>query len=207
MLNEKTRNEALEIITNPVTGEVIRVLASTKDVFKFEFVLLPHGAVAGAHNHPFQHQTITSTVGTLHLSVEGQRHALGPGEAVVVAPGQNHEQWNPADTEVWAIEEFRPAARMHDFFRVLFGMARDGLTDAKGKPGPLLASALLAEFDDSLRVASRLERIALRALLPLARLLGKHRVVDAYKSGREPRPLSAAPERVRLRAESARPSC
>ena len=50
--------KAQEVITNPITGEVIRVLESTPDLFRFEFVLLPHGTVAGAHQHPYQQQTI-----------------------------------------------------------------------------------------------------------------------------------------------------
>jgi quercetin dioxygenase-like cupin family protein len=181
MLSAKTQNEAPEIITNPATGEIIRVLASTREVFRFEFVLLPHGAVAGAHTHTV-HQTVTAKEGTLHLTVEGKHHQLAPGEALVVAPGQRHDQWNPADTEVWAIEEFRPAARMHDFFRVLFGLARDGLTDEKGRPGLLLTAALFAEFGDSIGVARLIDRIVLRVLRPLARLVGKHRIVEAYRS-------------------------
>jgi hypothetical protein len=108
---------------------------------------------------------------------------LEPGQAVIIEAGKTHDQWNPADIEVWAIEEFRPASRMHDFFRVLFGMARDGRTNKKGVPSPLLASALFAEFSDSVRVGRPLDRMLLTALRPLARLAGSHRVVQAYMRG------------------------
>lgn len=172
-----------EVISNPITGEVIKVLESTPEVFRMEFVLLPHGAVAASHAHPVQ-QTIEARIGTLHTSVEGTRHVLQPGQAVTIAAGQTHAQWNPADTEVWAIEEYRPAGRMHDFFRVLFGMARDGLTDKKGVPRPLLASALFAEFRDSVLPGRRIDRILLAAIRPLARLAGSDRVIQAYLRGR-----------------------
>jgi len=190
--------EVIEVITNPVTGEVIRVLESTPELFRMEFVLLPHGKVAGAHQHPVQ-QTIAAQSGTLHVSIAGTHHALEPGQAAVIEAGQTHDQWNPADTEVWAIEEYRPAGRMHDFFRVLFGMARDGLTNKKGVPRPLLASALFAEFSDSTRPAQRLLRILLAALRPLARLTGSHRVVQAYLRGNG-RPVAAAATPARLAA-------
>jgi quercetin dioxygenase-like cupin family protein len=188
----------LEVISNPVTGEVIRVLESTPELFRMEFVLLPHGTVAGAHQHPVQ-QTIAARVGTLHATVEGTKHTLKPGEAVVIEPGQTHDQSNPSDTEVWAIEEYRPAARMHDFFRVLFGMARDGLTDKKGVPRPLLAAALFEEFSDSVRPGQRFLRTLLTALRPLARLAGSHRVVQAYLRGNG-QPAEAAPASAPLAA-------
>ena len=185
-----------EVITNPVTGEVVRVLESTPEVFRFEFVLLPHGTVAAPHQHTVQ-QTIAARAGTLHCSVEGTHHVLEPGQAVVIAAGQTHDQWNPADTEVWAMEEFRPAARMHDFFRVLFGMARDGLTDEKGVPRPLLASALFAEFSDSIRPGRRFDRVLLAALRPLARLAGSHRVVQQYlRGGGQPAAAPALAQRA-----------
>jgi quercetin dioxygenase-like cupin family protein len=181
---------SLEVITNPVTGEVIRVLASTPELFRFEFVLLPHASGAEAHQHPYQQQTIAARVGSLHCHVEGTKHVLAPGQAVIIEAGQTHGQWNPADSEVWAIEEFRPAARMHDFFRVLFGMARDGLTDGKGVPRPLLAAALFDEFRDSIRPGRRLLRVLLAALRPLARLAGSDRVVQSYLRG-DGRPVEA----------------
>jgi quercetin dioxygenase-like cupin family protein len=183
-----------EVITNPVTGEIVRVLESTPEVFRFEFVLLPHGTVAAPHQHTVP-QTIAARVGTLHASVEGTHHVLEPGQSVLIGAGQTHDQWNPADTEVWAMEEFRPAARMHDFFRVLFGMARDGLTDKKGVPRPLLASALFAEFSDSIRPGRRLDRILLAALRPLARLAGSHRVIQAYLRGNG-RPIESRADRA-----------
>jgi Uncharacterized conserved protein, contains double-stranded beta-helix domain len=187
-----------ESISNPITGEVIKVIESTPEVFRFEFVLLPHGSAAAPHQHPVR-QTITARVGTLHTNVEGTDHVLKPGEAVVIEAGQTHTQWNPADTEVWAMEEFRPAGRMHDFFRVLFGLARDGLTNDKGVPSTLLAAALFAEFRDSCRPGRRIDRIVLGALRPLARLTGRDRVIQAYLRG-QGHPVDAAPVSAPLAA-------
>jgi hypothetical protein len=50
-MHDETKREP-EVITNPVTGEVIRVLASTPELFRFEFVLLPHGGAAAPHPAP-----------------------------------------------------------------------------------------------------------------------------------------------------------
>ena len=59
-------------------------------------------------------------------------------------------------------------------------LARDGYTSRHGVPRPLVAAALFAEFSDSIAVASRVERLALAVLTPLARLLRRDRLIRRY---------------------------
>ena len=191
--------KAQEVITNPITGEVIRVLESTPDLFRFEFVLLPHGTVAGPHQHPSSQQTIAARSGTLHCSVEGTHHVLEPGQAVLVEGGQTHTQWKSRrhrGVGHRGIPPRRPDARL------LPRAVRDGAgrTDQQERvPSPLLASALFAEFSDSVRVGRHLDWMLLTALRPLARLAGSHRVVLAYLRGNG-QPAEAPARAARLAA-------
>ena len=186
-----------EILENPVTGETIRVLESSPEVFKMEFALRPHARVAGTHVHPGQDQRLSVEAGTLVCLVDGETKVVRAGESVLVPAGTRHDQANPHDVPVRAIEEYRPAGRIHDFFRVYFGMAREGLTDRKGVPSPLLAAALFAEFRDSVRPGPLGLRILIAVLSPLAALLGHRRRVRALaaRSGPSARTKMEVPPR------------
>jgi quercetin dioxygenase-like cupin family protein len=169
-----------EVLENPVTGESMRVLESTPQLFKVQYTLRPHGEIAGEHFHPVERQRVSILSGELHLRVEGEHRIIRAGESTELAAGARHFQWNPGDAEAVVIEEVYPAGRMHDFFRVLFRLAQDGRTDASGFPPLLLAAALFREFSDSIRMAPLHLRLALAALAPVAAALGYRREIEKY---------------------------
>ena len=169
-----------EIIYNPVTSERLLVLDSNEEVFKMGFSIDPRSEIAGEHIHPFQEQTITVTVGELHCTIDGKKHVLRAGESATVPPGAGHFQWNPTDTETRAIEEYRPAGKIHNFFRVLFKLAEEGKTNPKGVPKPLIGAALMAEFKDTVRASSLGVRLLFGVLAPFSRLLGYRRTIRTY---------------------------
>jgi quercetin dioxygenase-like cupin family protein len=133
-----------EILENPVTGESLRILESTAETFKAQYSLRPHGEIAGEHLHPHREQRISVLSGEMHLRIEGEHRIVRAGETAAIPVGARHFQWNPCDSEAVVIEEIRPAGRIHDFFKVLFGLARDGKTNANGYPS-LLSSASCSE--------------------------------------------------------------
>lgn len=169
-----------EIIHNPVTGETLYVLESTDEVFRFEFEIDPGCEIAAEHVHPELEQTIRVVEGELRCRMEGVERTLTAGESVVVPAGTAHFQWNPTNTTTRAIEEYRPAGDAHNFFRVAFGLARDGHTDRKGVPKPLIGAALLSEFDGFVRPTSIYLRILFRVLGPVSRLLGYDCTIAKY---------------------------
>jgi hypothetical protein len=124
----------------------------------------------------------------MHLRINGVDSVVRAGETAFVPAGARHFQWNPCESEVTAIEEIRPAARLHEFFTVLFGLARDGKTDAHGYPSLLLAAALFSEFRDSIRQAEPGTRVLLDALAPAAAALGYRRQLEPYLKGGRSRP-------------------
>jgi quercetin dioxygenase-like cupin family protein len=171
---------AEEILENPVTGERLRILESTPERFAVQYALGPHSEIPGAHFHPGKQQRVTVISGEMHLRIDGKHHVVRAGESATVPPGARHFQWNPCDSEVVAVEEVCPAGRIHEFFSVLFGLARDGRTDARGLPPLLLAAALFSEFEDSIRQASFGMRLVLNALAPLASVSGHRRLLERY---------------------------
>lgn len=169
-----------EILENPVTGESMRILESTPQAFKAQYSLRPHAEIPGEHFHPHKEQRISVLSGEMHLRINGEHRIVRAGQTATVPVGARHFQWNPCDSEAVVIEEIRPAGRIHDFFKVLFGLARDGRTDVNGYPSLVLSAALFSEFKDSVRPAPFGFRLLIAGLGPIASALGYRREVERY---------------------------
>lgn len=169
-----------ETLDNPVTGESMRILESTAQTFKVQYSLRPHGEIPGEHLHPHREQFISVLSGEMHLRVNGEQRIVRAGQATAIPAGTRHFQWNPCDTEAVVIEEIRPAGRIHDFFTVLFGLARDGRTDGNGYPSLVVSAALFSEFNDSIRPAPLGLRLLFGVLGPVALALGCRRQFEKY---------------------------
>ncbi len=171
----------IEVLENPVTGETMRVLESTDETFVIEYALKPHGEIPLEHFHPNIEQEIAVTSGEMHVTVNGEHKVIKAGESFAAPPSALHFQWNPHDVETVATETYRPAGRNHDFFRTLFGLARDGHTDAHGMPSLLVRAAIFSEFSDTIRPAAFGVRCVIALLAPLSRVLGYGRLISRYR--------------------------
>jgi mannose-6-phosphate isomerase-like protein (cupin superfamily) len=166
------------VTENPVTGErgvVRRAPASASAPLVADLSARPGAAVVGEHLHPHSTETFTVVRGTLGVRVDGVERRAGAGTRVVVAPGTPHDWWNAGDDTAWVLLEVDPGRRFEALIRNLFGLARDGRTDATGRPGLLQAALLAREFDDTIRFTSPpliVQRTLFDALAPLARLCG-----------------------------------
>lgn len=169
-----------ETIHNPVTGETLYVLESNEDVFRIEYAIDPQSSIAAEHIHPYQQQTIRVIEGKLGIRANGRESLLEVGDSLEILAGTAHFQFNPTDSETRAIEEHRPARRIHNFFRVLFALAREGRTDQKGVPTPLIGAAFAREFKDVVRPSSIGLRLLFGALGPVSEILGYRRVIRDY---------------------------
>ena len=169
-----------EKIHNPATGETLYVLESNEKVFRFEFAIEPGCEIAAEHVHPTQEQQIHVIEGELMVRVNGADQILKPGQTAVIPAGVPHFQANRTDRPVRAIEEHRPAGKAHDFFRVAFALAREGLTDDAGVPKPLIGAALMSEFNGFVRPTSVWLRFLFAVLGPISGLLGYRRIIRRY---------------------------
>jgi mannose-6-phosphate isomerase-like protein (cupin superfamily) len=169
-----------ELLVNPVTGETMRVLESTADVFKIEYALRAHGEIPLEHFHPNVAQEISVSAGEMHVTINGEHKVIKAGETYAALPSAVHFQWNPCDEETIATETYRPAGRNHDFFKTLFGLATDGHTDEHGMPSLLVRAAIFTEFKDTIRPAASNIRWVIALLAPISRLLGYRRLIRKY---------------------------
>lgn len=182
-----------EAINNPITGETLYILESNEDVFRIEFEIEPRSSIAAEHVHPYQQQTIYVVEGALGCRIDGKKRVLGVGESVTIPAGVSHSQWNPTNRHARAIEEIRPAGRIHTMFRVGFALASEGKTNAKGVPKPLIGAAFVSEFKDVVHPTSLGLRLMFGALGPLSRLLGYRQAIREYIERFEQEDLDRTP--------------
>jgi quercetin dioxygenase-like cupin family protein len=181
-----------ETIENPRSGERITwvqtAASSNGEVLACDLELRPGAAVAAEHRHLRQEERFTVTSGTIGLSIAGVERSLAAGEAAVVAPGVAHHWWNSGSESAVVRVELRPALESEVFFETLFGLARDGKTNAKGVPDLLQIAVAYADLGEScsrlVRPPVTVQKIVLAPLVPLARRLGKRAVYPAYSPDR-----------------------
>lgn len=127
------------------------------------------------HVHPFQESRCEVLSGTLHFRIADAERIVSAGETLDIPRNVPHYFWNDGDEEAHAIQEFRPALNIEDFFATYFALAQAGKLTAKGIPANLFHLAvLLREYDRVIRATQppRLVQRLLMLLAPCGRFLG-----------------------------------
>jgi len=184
-----------DILENPVTGERMRFLKTSRDTggaaVVIELTLQPGGTVAAAHVHPFQVEQFRILEGTVGFKLGRKRLEARPGDTVVVERGTPHRFWNAGETPARFVTVVRPALQFERMIETMFSLAADGKTNRKGLPNPLrLAVIARAHFDD-VRLQFPpvgLQRFGLAVGAPLGRLLGYE---PTYEPAAAPAPALA----------------
>jgi quercetin dioxygenase-like cupin family protein len=176
-------SKAGEVYENPVTGERVMVRLGTEESggehLVVDLYVAPGGAVAGEHTHQDIEEVFTVVRGKVGFRLDGREDVAGPTRRLVVPPGVVHDWWNAGPEEAHVIVELRGEKRRLERFEMmistLYGLARDGKTDARGRPSILQASLLAREFDDVIvftRPPRFVQRLLFGTLAPVAHLLG-----------------------------------
>jgi len=168
-----------DTIHNPVTGEQITFLATSRDTdgeaVVIETVVQPDGFVAAAHVHPSQSERFAVAEGKLGLRVDGKDLTLEAGDVAIVEPGQAHKFWNAGDQPVRFVCEVRPALQFESLLETMFALAADGKTNRKGMPNPLRLAVIANAHFDTVQLPfppAMLQRIGLALGAPVGRLFG-----------------------------------
>jgi quercetin dioxygenase-like cupin family protein len=184
-----------DVYENKATREYAVVLRGTED--RGERSMVVHltaragAAVLGEHVHPNVCERFTVVRGRLEAMIGGKRHSLGPDETVAIDAGVAHDWWNPSDSEdAHVLVELKNAPGIVDglerfelMIGMLFGLARDGKVDARGRPSTLQAAVLAEEFADVIvftRPPPLIQLALIAVLAPIGRLLGYKAIHDAY---------------------------
>lgn len=167
-------------IQNSRTGQRMHFLARANgDVLRIETVIPPSGVPEPVHVHPRQESATQVLSGELLFVVDGVQHRLGPGDELKIPAGAPHNFVNDGDVDAVAMQEFRPALRIEEFFRTFFELADRGELNESGMPSLLHLAVLAPEFGDEIRVTRPpwfVQRAVFALLAPIARLRGYRRV-------------------------------
>lgn len=131
--------------------------------------------------------------GKARVRVDGRDMVLGPGQSVVVRPGQVHQFWNEGEGRLVLMTEDRPPGRHRAMFELMHRLDCAGKTNKQRIPtNPLLLALLMERTDAYLPgLPVMLQKLIFGSLTGLARLVGYE-----YKWAREP----GDPVRVRRSA-------
>lgn len=189
--------KAGELIENPITGERITFLKTTREtngqLLRFEYVLPPRFTIP-EHVHPRQEERHEVLSGTLWGRVGGQEQVITEGQRVIGPAGVPHAWRNPSeDEELHIVSELRPPLRFETLFETAFGLARDGKTTKQGMPKNPLQLAVLVDETRGMFYFTRPPVSVQRAFLALfavlasvGRLLGYKASYPEYSGLEEP---------------------
>jgi mannose-6-phosphate isomerase-like protein (cupin superfamily) len=159
-------------IVNPRTGQRMRFMPdATGEILRIDTVNPPGAVPEPTHVHPRQVSAAHVVSGRLRFVVDGVVRDVGPGEDVTIPAGVPHRFFNPGDEDAVSIQEFRPALRSEQFFRVLFALAERGELDESGMPSLMHLAVLVPAFADEIRVTRPpwlVQRVVFALLGPVA---------------------------------------
>lgn len=139
---------------------------------EMEFVLPPGCVSPPPHVHPRQVEEYEVLEGSFDVMVDGDWRTLGPGESASVPQGAVHTFRNRSDELVRVRNWHRPAVRFEDYIeRVHDTLRAAGITRRRDPRIPILLSMVMLDFDDTLAPGRARERVPIRALGRLGRLL------------------------------------
>lgn len=178
------------IVEAPRSGKRVRYLetADTTDgaYARFEMWLAAppdsHGPMR--HVHPEQEEYLEARAGVLGVWHDGTTYELTDGESHTIPAGDPHRFWNAGETELHVVGEVRPALDTEQFMYLTYGLAGDHAATPSGMLlNPLQLAPILEEYDDLLYLAALpvwLQRLGIRLLAPIGRLLGYTADYPAY---------------------------
>jgi mannose-6-phosphate isomerase-like protein (cupin superfamily) len=157
-------------------GERYLILEAARDnggeLVRIEATAAPGPPRRPMSAHPAQREQFEVLSGTLELTVDGEKHVLGPGESFVVEPGARHLPRNAGDGELRVVGEIRPAGRFEEFLAAITAVNN---AERKGLAYLLTAARVLNRFPDIERptpLPRPLERALFAILAAAAKLLG-----------------------------------
>ena len=139
---------------------------------EMEFVLPPGCVPPPPHVHPRQVEEYEVLTGRLDLTVEGRWRTLGPGDAASVAVGALHTFRNRSGEPVRVRNRHRPAMRFEEFIeRTCHTLRAAGVTRKRDPRVALYLSMVMLDFEETLAPARARERLPMKALASIARIL------------------------------------
>lgn len=74
----------------------------------------PPGTASRDHHHTVADEVYFVRSGQGRVRVDGETHAIGPGDAVIIRPGQAHKVWNDGPDDLVLIVSCAPAYQVNE---------------------------------------------------------------------------------------------
>ena len=138
-----------------------------------EIVQGPTAPVPPLHVHPTQEERYEVLSGTMTVTENGTEHILRPGDSHTVPPGVPHTYRVGGSDDLRFRTHHRPGARFEAYMEEIWRMATVGGVREPDSLGGMLRFATVVDgFTDVLIVASRAQRLAMKAFAVVGRGLG-----------------------------------
>jgi quercetin dioxygenase-like cupin family protein len=155
--------------------ESLTIRESTPEVLEVEVDYGPGGKPPPAHYHPSHDEHFEVLEGAVQARLDGADRILGEGDTLDIPAGTSHQMWNPGGHIARAIWRSTPRGRTEEWFEAIDALHHHGRVGRNGMPSPIAFAALLARYDDVIRLSAKPEplvRAGLGLLAPLGRLRG-----------------------------------
>ena len=166
-------------ITNPVTGQMIKFLQTTKDtngaLLEMISTYRSFSQEPPIHYHPYQAEDFRVTEGELTVRINGEKKILQAGDSLHVAPNVAHTMWNGSRKKAVVHWKVYPARDTEYLLETTIGLACDGKTNETGMPGFLQIALLMSRFSDVFRLKKPpyiIQKIIFTMARPIGYLLG-----------------------------------
>lgn len=174
-------------ITNPITGQAIRFLQTTKDtngaLLEMETIYNAGSKEPPSHYHPLQSEDFAVLYGEVDVKINHKKIKLQAGETLHIPANTAHAMWNSSDGKAIVSWKVKPALETEYLLETITGLAIDGKTNASGRPGLLQTCLLMNKFSPVFRLSQppyQVQRIMFDVLRPFALLRGLKAVYRKY---------------------------
>lgn len=164
-------------------GSVYAVTSAAADsggeLVEMEFTLPPGSVAPPPHVHAGLTEEYEMIEGNLDVMVGTDWRALAPGESASVPPDTLHTFKNRSGGTVRVRNVHRPPARFEDYIEHICKLSQArGIKGARDPRLPIYLSMLMLEYPETLAPGRARERLAIRALAGLGRILRFSTVVS-----------------------------
>ena len=152
---------------------VRRPAAESDGAFVEMDFVLPHGCVPPPpHIHPHQIEDYEVLEGRFDVVIDGEWRTLTPGDSASVPVGALHTFRNRSGEPVRVRNRHTPAMRFEEFIeRTCRTLSSAGIRRKRDPRVAVYVSAVMLDYDETLFPGRARERIPMRGLAAIARLL------------------------------------
>jgi mannose-6-phosphate isomerase-like protein (cupin superfamily) len=180
-----------DMIESPVIGERVifrKTAADTNgEVLEVECISSAGSSGPVEHIHLEQDERFAVLSGVMLVQIAGREERLEAGQEIVIPRGKSHTFRNGGSEDLHFVAEFRPALQTERFFETMFGLARDGKTDAAGSPRFLQIMLMTTAYDIYIPGPPIVvQRLMSAVLSPIAKLLGYRASYPQYSESQYP---------------------